>query len=401
MIMSEIINNHSQYRFNELCNFARQLMNGTNGRKLIETHQEVIKTVTPVETMQMFDVLLNEGFSFEKVKEYTGKIINVFFKSLEAQQWKKPSEPHFIYYLMQENVEVKKHMLSLKALTKELFHTSQPNLTLLNVRFKETIALIKQYELHYIKKENILFSYIEKAFPQYKCLQLMWSFHDDFRKSVKNIETIINDGLQELEQLNIEMGKLFFVVLPIIFREEQIVFPVVLPVIQERDWQNMLIQANEIGWCYINQPQLLSTNVIYQGYVDDKIDLNTGYLSAQQLMLLFKSLPVDITFVNENDEVCYFSETSDRIFPRSKAIIGRKVQNCHPPESVHVVNQIIDDFKSKQRSHADFWIQIHARFVHIRYFALYDDAGVYQGTIEVSQDVTEIRTLTGEKRLLV
>ena len=115
---------------------------------------------------------------------------------------------------------------------------------------------------------------------------------------------------------------------------------------------------------------------------------------------MLNELPVDITFVDEHDEVRYFSGARHRIFPRSKAIIGRKVQNCHPPESVHIVNEIVEAFRNGTKSHADFWIKMKGRFIHIRYFALRDEQGCYKGTIEVSQDATEIRALEGEQRLL-
>jgi PAS domain S-box-containing protein len=129
-------------------------------------------------------------------------------------------------------------------------------------------------------------------------------------------------------------------------------------------------------------------------------DLVTGALSAEQIVLMLENLPVDITYVDENDIVRYFSGVKHRIFPRSKAIIGREVQNCHPPDSVEVVERILQAFRDHERDHADFWINMHGKFIHIRYFALYDASGKYRGTIEVSQDVTGIRSLEGEQRLL-
>jgi DUF438 domain-containing protein len=111
-------------------------------------------------------------------------------------------------------------------------------------------------------------------------------------------------------------------------------------------------------------------------------------------------LPVDISFVDENDQVAYYSDTSDRIFPRSAGVIGRKVQKCHPPKSVHIVEKILDEFKSGRKDCAEFWIQLNGKFIHIRYFAVRDSNGKYIGTLEVSQDVTSIRELKGEKRLL-
>ena len=128
--------------------------------------------------------------------------------------------------------------------------------------------------------------------------------------------------------------------------------------------------------------------------------LTTGDLTLSQIDLMLTTLPVDITFVDENDTVRYFSEAADRIFKRTSAIIGRKVQNCHPPQSVDKVMEVVEDFKAKKRDSAEFWIQMGEKFIHIRYFAMRDAAGKYRGTLEVSQDVASIRKLDGEKRLL-
>ena len=128
--------------------------------------------------------------------------------------------------------------------------------------------------------------------------------------------------------------------------------------------------------------------------------LTTGDLTLQQINLMLMNLPVDITFVDENDTVRYFSETPERIFKRTAAIIGRQVQNCHPPASVDKVVEIVEDFRAGKRDLAEFWIQMDGKFIHIRYFAMRDAGGNYRGTLEVSQDVTEIRKLEGEKRLL-
>jgi PAS domain S-box-containing protein len=133
---------------------------------------------------------------------------------------------------------------------------------------------------------------------------------------------------------------------------------------------------------------------------DTSLSLDTGQLTLQQINLMLKHLPVDISFVDENDELRYYSDTPERIFTRTPAVIGRKVQNCHPPKSVHVVERILDAFRSGSKDVAEFWIEMHGRFVHIRYFAMRDKEGRYRGTLEVSQDVTDIRKLKGEKRLL-
>ncbi len=397
--MSEIINNNLE-RIEALTDFSRRLINGENGRVLIEKHQKIINTVTPIETMQLLDKLLSEGLSNGTVKTNVGKIINVFYKSLCAYHWEKPGEGHFLYYMMLENREVQKIMADLKSVNKIYLKSKNQDFPALIPKLKTLIEHLKAYELHYIKKENILFPYIEKTFQQYRCLQVMWSFHDDFRRSLKSFETILYSELPDKDLLNREMGKLFFVVLPLIFREEQIVFPVAIKAIPEKSWTEMLEQSYETGWCYINEPAR-TINMTHTSFNQEgKINLRTGSLSQEQLILMLDNLVADITFIDENDEVLYFSGGRHRIFPRSEAIIGRKVQNCHPPESVDIVNQIINAFRSGKKDHADFWIQFKGRFIHIRYFALRNEHDEYKGTIEVSQDVTEIRSLKGERRLL-
>ncbi len=133
---------------------------------------------------------------------------------------------------------------------------------------------------------------------------------------------------------------------------------------------------------------------------ENKIKLSQGNLTPEQVDLLLKNLPVDLTFVDENDKVRYYSDTKDRIFPRSPAIIGREVQNCHPSKSVHIVNDILKNFKEKKKEVAEFWIHMQGKFIYIRYFPVYDEKSNYKGVIEVSQEVSNIQKLEGERRLL-
>ncbi len=394
--MSKLINTPEE-RLNQLISFAKRMVSGENGVELYHKYRSVTDKVTPTEAMEVLDVLLKEGIPAEKLKAAIGKILNIFYKSLSAFEWKKPESGHFIHYLMLENREVEKIMHALKALSKNAFASKKPeDYQILKSKLQE----LKPYELHYIKKENILFPYIEQAFPGYRCLSIMWSFHDDFRRGLKVIDGLLNEPIIDNRKLSNELGKLFFTVLPIIFREEHIVFPVALRAISDEAWKAMMAESFETGWCYIPQPEITYYLNNSNSNNTDLIDLGTGILTASQIKLLLNTIPVDVTLIDENDEVRYFSGGNHRIFHRSAAIIGRKVQNCHPPESVHMVNQIVDAFKSGTREHADFWITLKGKFLHIRYFAVRNEQGTYKGTLEVSQDVTEIRALQGERRLL-
>jgi len=133
--------------------------------------------------------------------------------------------------------------------------------------------------------------------------------------------------------------------------------------------------------------------------LDNQLDLKTGRLTAEQVDLILRTLPLDISFVDENDTIVYYSEKK-RIFTRVPGVIGRKVQNCHPASSVQVVEKILKAFKSGEKDTAEFWLQTGGRFIHIRYFAVRDEDGKYRGCLEVSQDVTDIRQLQGQRRLL-
>lgn len=399
--MAEYLNNIEKQRVERLYDFCQFLINGENGKLLIQKYQTDIDNLSPFEVMITLDKLLQSGFTSDQVKSNMGKIINVFTKSLSKYFWGKPGADHFLSHLMLENREVEKIMTEIKSINKILFQKPENNTTELRLQLQEKLKSLQEYELHYIKKENILFPYLEKIFEGYRCLQIMWSFHDDFRKSLKTLDSLLNEEIVSLDILNKELGKLFFVVIPIIFREEHIVFPVAYKAIPENYWNEMLQQSFEIGFSYIHitkSEQNISKNIPINSL--HGIDLLTGIMSADQIRWMLNTLPIDITYLNDQDEVCYFSGSSERIFPRSKAIIGRKVQNCHPPESVHIVNEIIDSFRTGKKNHADFWIQMRGKFINIRYIAVRDEQGIYKGTIEVSQDISDIKNLQGEKRLL-
>jgi PAS domain S-box-containing protein len=123
-------------------------------------------------------------------------------------------------------------------------------------------------------------------------------------------------------------------------------------------------------------------------------------LESEIIEFMLNSLPVEISFVNENDEVSYFNKNGDRIFPRPRSVIGKKVHQCHPKKSLDKVIEIIESFKNGKRDVANFWINLKGRLIYIRYFAVRDNNGKYLGTLEVSQDITDIKKIEGEKRLL-
>ncbi|NOZ34068.1 MAG: DUF438 domain-containing protein [Chlorobi bacterium] len=403
--MSEFINNISLRR-DKLYDFSVGIFNGGKRKEFIEKYQDYLDNLTPADVFYVIHRLVEEDFSVYQVKQQVGKILNIFFEPLKNYPKKNPEKNTFLYYLERENEELKKRLQQIKEILKTVNKEkkiSEENRKQLLLLFND----LTEFEKHYSKKENILFPYIEKNEDKHSCLKVMWAFHDDYRKILKEIITLLENKNPDLFDLNDETGQFFFTVVPVIFREEYILHPVTLDILNEHNFEQMLLQCFEIGFAYIETPE--KPNFITENKTPEKnyselgklfVNLETGELLPEQIVLMLNNLPVDITFVDENDVVGFFSNPKHRFFTRSKAVIGRTVQNCHPHESVHIVEEILQSFKNKEKDKARFWIQMKSSFILIDYYALYDKKGNYKGTIEVSQDVTEIRKLSGEQRLL-
>ncbi len=403
--MSEFINNISLRR-KELYNFSAGIINGGKRKIFIEKFQNAINNLTPADVVYVVHELIAEQFSVEKVKTHIGKILNIFYEPLKNYNRILPEKNTFLYYLEQENRVAEKILSEIKALLKTL-NKKETDFKNIKNKLLKLFSEFSEFEKHYRKKENILFPYIEKKDNKYNCLKVMWSFHDEIRETLKEIISLIKNDNFNLREFNKQTGKFFFAVVPIIFREEYILHPFTLEILDDNDFNEMLIQSFEIGFAYIETPERPKNNISNEELKKNDlkteemfVNLKTGKLLPEQIILLINNLPVDITFVDENDVVKFFSNPKHRFFTRSKAIIGRTVQNCHPHESVHIVEEILQSFKNKEKDKARFWIQMKGRFILIEYYALYDDSGNYKGTIEVSQDITDIKMLEGEQRLL-
>jgi len=259
---------------------------------------------------------------------------------------------------------------------------------------------LSQIDRHFLRKENQLFPILE-AKGVTGPSKVMWALHDDIRGFIKDVRKRVTDNKME----RVAIAALVKMVKDMIYKEEQILFPMALETLNEEEWVKVRTGEEEIGYAWV-KPETswkASTDAMPQAFIADKggsLNLDTGQLTPDQVNLMLTHLPIDISFVNENDEVAYYSATPERIFPRSPGVIGRKVQNCHPPRSMATVQKILDEFRAGNKNSAEFWIQMKGRFLLIKYFAVRDTAGAYRGCLEVSQDVTEIRKLEGQQRLL-
>jgi len=269
---------------------------------------------------------------------------------------------------------------------------------------------LQEIEKHYTRKENQLFPFLEqKGFSGPS--KVMWGKHDEVRNLFREIKQLLEN--KKYKEIKKPAKELISQIKGMVFKEEKILFPVAMRKLNQQDWIKIKQGESEIGYAWVKPGNLWDASLV-QNLKKTKaapipsvktkdnslIHLDEGDLKPEVINLILKTLPFDISYVDENDEVKYYSATDDRLFPRSPGVIGRKVQNCHPPKSLGIVNKIVESFKKKEKRSAEFWIKINDKFIYIRYFPVYDDSGHYRGVLEVSQEITGIQNLKGEKRLL-
>jgi len=398
--MSEFTENYKT-RVHKLTEYTLGLIKGKKGSELLKKYQILETTFLPRDIFYLFDEIFAKEKDIEKIKTASNKLFNILYKNLS--EYKKYDYPDnsVIALLIQNNKGVKKLLSDTSKFIKEINKNSDKNLlTELKNKFNE----LEKFTIHYTLKENIIFPEIEKHIENFQCLKLMWSFHDDIRKNIKKTLEILSREEFDLREFNKISSKVYFNINTIIFREENVLFPVTAELLDDAIFTKMLSQITEFKLPYAEIKQ--TENTAKDKTVFDKSDnkmtikFKTGELSLEQAELVFNHLPVDITFVDEQNIVKFYSTPKHRIFPRTKGVIGRTVQNCHPHESVEIVNKIVASFKSGEKDSASFWIPMGEKFVLIQYFAVRDEQNIYKGVLEVSQEISEIQKLKGERRLL-
>ncbi len=394
--MSRFTNKAAQ-REEDITRFMQGLIEGEKGAELVRKYNMITENYIPSDILPAFDYLFDKDYDIEDIKVASNKLINILYKTLESYPAVELKEQTFLYYLKLDNDKVKEVLNGIKPHIKELNKNFDTNLF---QPIKKGFENLLPFMNHYTLKENVLFPVLEKKWEHSQCLKLMWSFHDDIRNNVKRTIELLNPENFDLKEFNVISSKVYFNMLTIIFREERILFPIIAETIDEDELQAMLIDSREIGFGYITAEELKMPEKSDLWAENGLINLSTGQVTPKEMEAIFNHLPVDITFVDADNTVKYYSSPKHRIFPRTKAIIGRKVQNCHPPESVGVVERIVEAFRSGEKDEANFWIQMGPKFVLIRYFAVRDEQGTFMGTLEVSQEISELRALEGERRLL-
>ena len=371
--------------------------------------EEAVGDVTVAEISQMeHDLMVEEGIPVEEVQRLCSVHAAVFKGSIEEihRSEKPEDEPgHPIHTWKMENKEVDLLVNFKLQLHTERFEKEDSD----DNRFKllEDLNLLLDLDKHYSRKENLLFPFLEK-YGIDGPTKVMWGVDDAIRLAIKEAKSKLTHYQGNKEDVVAVLNHVIKEVTEMIFKEENILFPMALETLTEDEWVKIADESEEIGYCLTAPTEVWKPERHPLEIEEEKEEIKpedgfvrfeTGILSVKQLEMILNHLPVDLTFIDENDVVRYFSH-GERIFARTKAVIGRTVQNCHPPQSVHVVEKLLQDFKSGAKDVEDFWIPVKDKFVYIRYFAIRDEEGTYMGTLEFSQNVAAIRELEGQKRIL-
>ena len=391
----------------------RQLHAGVSPQEVKEKFKQVLEGVSSLEIAKIEQELIEEGISREEIQRLCDVHLAIFREQLQKQQAETaPENP--ISILREEHNALQQLLEKLAASVAKI--QKAKDLSYVSDEIPQLKQIAEDFldaEKHYLREENVLFPVLEKhgiTEPP----AIMWMEHNQLREKKKQLYSLIENhekiGFQDFKkQLSEIASSISNTLSSHIFKENNILFQLALRVVTEQEWQGIREEFDEIGYCSFTTTQLITKpkavavekpQIEETAMPEGVLQFETGSLSKEEIEALLNALPVDITFVDKDDAVKYFNKAEKRIFVRTKAVIGRKVQLCHPQKSLHVVNKILEAFKKGEKDVAEFWIQAGGRLVHIRYFAVRDWNGKYIGTMEVTQDITDLKKIEGEKRLL-
>jgi DUF438 domain-containing protein len=406
--MSELINN-SRIRKEKLKELILKLHIG--GAKE-EVRNELLLTLSQIpygEVVEVEQELISEGLPEEEVLKLCDAHSAVLDGRIDLSGMKAVPEGHPVDVFRQENKEIR---IVTEAIFTQIRFISEGANTVSPDELLKLRGLYNQlYDVdkHYQRKEYLLFPYLEKigiTGPP----KVMWGKHDEIRELIKGsielLQTIEMTKEEFVASSEILLTLAARITQEMITKEEEILFPMALDNLSEQDWYEISRQSIEIGYCLYDPQVEWKPDGVEEITINDSqksgshIQLPSGSFSAEEIMTILNTLPLDMTFVDKDDKVKYFSQSSERIFQRNRAILNRDVRHCHPPASAHIVDKILDDFKSGRQSRAPFWINMKGQMIYIEYFALRNEKGEYLGCLEVSHNVTPYRELQGEQRIL-
>lgn len=406
--MSELINN-SQSRKDKLKALILKLHHGGTQESV---RNELLLSLSQIpygEVVEVEQELIGEGLPEEEIMNLCDAHSAVLEGRVDLSALKPIPDGHPVDVFRKENQEIRNVVNAISTLIGNMVEQTDSVLTENIVKLRGLFNNLYDVDKHYQRKEYLLFPYLEKleiTGPP----KVMWGKQDEIREQIKGsidvlqVETMTPEEFKAAAEMVLKPAAKG--AWDMITKEEEILFPMALDAITEAQWYEISKQSIEIGFClYDPQIEWHPEWVVKQSINESQksgshIQLPSGSFSAEEIMAILNTLPVDITFVDKDDKVKYFSQSAERIFQRNRAILNRDVRHCHPPASAHIVDKIINDFKTGRESRAPFWINMGGKLIHIEYFALRNEQGDYLGTLEVSHNVQPYRDLTGEQRIL-
>lgn len=334
----------------------------------------------------------------ECIAEDISKMLDLYQEFLEID-FLYLKDTHPISNYLEENTKIKELIKKIKNKKNEKFILNE---------WLEIYDYLEKYKIHYTRKQNQLYSVLEKKGFD-RPTTTMWTFDDYIKNLINESRDLLKS--EKIEEFLSKQENLCYYLQDLIDKEELVLYPTSLVLINDEEFEEMKVGDLEIGYAFKSvdkkevktesfEQELRALLTKYKPSTSEILEVSQGKLSLEQINLIFKNMPVDISFVDENDTVCFYTDTKNRVFPRSKNVIGRNVYNCHPRESVHKVREIIEKFRSGKEDEVDFWINKNDVFIYIKYIALRDERGRYKGVLEMMQEASYIRNLQGEKRLL-
>jgi len=391
----------------------RQLHAGASPQEVKERFKQVLEGLSALEIAKIEEELIGEGISREEIQRLCEVHLAVFREQIERQR-EAVSIENPVHILREEHRILLGIAGKLDTIVNNIKRAEDKSgLDEKMTHLRSVVEDLLDAEKHYLREENVLFPILEKHGIK-EPAAIMWMEHNQLREEKKRLHSLVENydtmNLRDFQKQLSETAKSIVSTLSShVFKENNILFPSALRVVKDDEWKEAGREFDEIGYCRFT-PKDLVTKSRARGFAEPKLEalaapegllqFETGMLSKDEVETILNALPVDITFIDKEDTVRYFSKAEKRIFVRTKAVIGRKVQLCHPQKSVHIVNRILESFKKGEKDVAEFWINSKSRLVYIRYFAVRDKDGKYLGTMEVTQDIADIKKVEGEKRLL-
>ncbi len=402
--MSEAINNQAQ-RIQTLKHIIRRLHEGQAPEQVKTQLIEIVKQTDYSEIIAMEQQLLAEGMPVEELRSMCD-LHSQLMRELVVQ---RPASPkllpgHPVDTFTRENAALR------RALAEERINAAEfralvdgDDFAPVLLRVRQAFNYLMDVDKHYKRKEQLLFPHLERhgiTGPS----KVMRSKDDEVRSLLAQVGALLGQSsrLKELrDETTGAIERALAAIEEMIYKEENILLPMALDTLTEEEWAEIWRSSAAHGWCLVEPGRgYVPAVMIKQPEKPIAFTLPTGNFKVDQLEAIFSTLPLDLTFVDADDRVAFFTEGPERIFARGREIIGRKVQYCHPVSSIDVVDRILTDFRAGQRDVAEFWIHLEEKYVHIRYFAVRDKKKNYLGTLEVVQDIAPLQRIEGERRLL-